>query len=119
MDRTATLGARLLRAGVQDRERAEAAARAWPAIDPVVDALHSAADPDLAVLGASEALGDHLVRHPGHWAALVDPEPAPDPRGDLLRAVGADPTAAEPVAHATADALRVEYRRLLDRKSVV
>ena len=27
----------------------------------------------LGVLGASEALGDHLVRHPEHWRELTDP----------------------------------------------
>ena len=27
----------------------------------------------LGVLGASEALGDHLVRHPAHWRELTDP----------------------------------------------
>ena len=27
----------------------------------------------LAVLGASSALGDHLLRHPEHWRDLTDP----------------------------------------------
>src|SRR5215208_2483830 len=27
----------------------------------------------LSVLGASSALADHLVRHPGHWKELADP----------------------------------------------
>src|SRR3954452_416511 len=27
----------------------------------------------LQVLGASSALGEHLVRHPEHWAELTDP----------------------------------------------
>lgn len=44
----------------------------------------------LAVLGVSAALGDHLVRHPGHLALLASTEPG-DSRADLLRAVGADP----------------------------
>ncbi|WP_067478618.1 bifunctional [glutamine synthetase] adenylyltransferase/[glutamine synthetase]-adenylyl-L-tyrosine phosphorylase [Actinomadura hibisca] len=79
----------------------------------------------LAVLGVSDALGDHLARHPGHWTALradpvldtgpeIDPEAAPEARAlaraeadaarraalcaDLLRAVGADPGDPEPVA---------------------
>ena len=51
----------------------------------------------LSVLGASEALADHLVRHPEHWRELTDPtigstRPAAYAvREDLLRAVGADP----------------------------
>ncbi|WP_228982427.1 bifunctional [glutamine synthetase] adenylyltransferase/[glutamine synthetase]-adenylyl-L-tyrosine phosphorylase [Streptomyces sp. DH12] len=60
----------------------------------------------LGVLGASEALGDHLARHPLDWRALVTYEPA-----DLHPGVAeferdlAD--AADPVA------LRVAYRRSL------
>src|SRR4051794_13253800 len=77
----------------------------------------------LTVLGMSAALGDHLVRHPEHWSELTDPtlgstRPAAYAvRAGLVRAVGADPHAAAPVAalpHAEAvDALRVEYRRVL------
>ncbi len=69
----------------------------------------------LSVLGASEALGDHLCRHPDHWRELTDPtlgstRPAAYAvREDLLRAVADQP---EGVA---VDALRVEYRRLLLR----
>ncbi len=79
----------------------------------------------LAVLGASAALADHLLRHPEQWHELTDPDlettrPAAYAlRGELLRAVGADPQAAEPVAEledeAAVDALRVHYRRLLLR----
>ena len=79
----------------------------------------------LAVLGATTALGDHLLRHPEHWHDLTDPalgstRPAAFAvRGDLLRAVGADPLAAVPVATGEdagcVDALRVAYRRLLLR----
>jgi glutamate-ammonia-ligase adenylyltransferase len=83
----------------------------------------------LSVLGASEALADHLCRHPRHWRELTDPtmgstRPAAYAvREELLRAVGArasDPSRdAEPVAthpdHEAVDALRVEYRRLLLR----
>ena len=74
------------------------------------------------MLGASDALGDHLARHPGHWTVLLadapDPDTVPDAaRTALLRAVGADPVAPEPVATlapaAALDALRVAYRRLL------
>ncbi len=79
----------------------------------------------LAVLGASAGLGDHLVRHPEQWRDLRDPtlgstRPAAFVlRRELLRAVGADPDAPEPVAALpdgeALDALRVEYRRLLLR----
>ncbi|WP_372727726.1 bifunctional [glutamine synthetase] adenylyltransferase/[glutamine synthetase]-adenylyl-L-tyrosine phosphorylase [Nocardioides sp.] len=79
----------------------------------------------LGVLGASEALGEHLARHPEQWRELCDPSlgstrPAAFAvRADLLRAVGADPTDPTPVASLpdgeALDALRVEYRRLLLR----
>ncbi len=83
----------------------------------------------LAVLGASEALAHHLVRHPGHWRELTDPTlgstrpPAYVVRAGLLRAVGADPDAGGPSGDPVAtlpdaeavDALRVEYRRVLLR----
>jgi glutamate-ammonia-ligase adenylyltransferase len=79
----------------------------------------------LGVLGASEALGDHLVRHPQQWRELTDPllgstRPAAYAvREELLGAVGADPAAAAPVSTLTdpvaVDALRVEYRRALLR----
>ncbi|GAA1148069.1 bifunctional [glutamine synthetase] adenylyltransferase/[glutamine synthetase]-adenylyl-L-tyrosine phosphorylase [Nocardioides aquiterrae] len=79
----------------------------------------------LSVLGASQALSDHLVRHPDHWHELADSRlGATRPaawalRARLLEAVGADPgdpapTATGPDARAV-DALRVEYRRLLLR----
>ncbi len=79
----------------------------------------------LSVFGASPALGDHVVRHPGHWRELTDPmlgctrPPAYAVRADLLRVVGADPhdptpTATVPDVEAL-DALRVEYRRVLLR----
>ncbi|HET6940348.1 MAG TPA: bifunctional [glutamine synthetase] adenylyltransferase/[glutamine synthetase]-adenylyl-L-tyrosine phosphorylase, partial [Nocardioides sp.] len=79
----------------------------------------------LSVLGASDALADHLCRHPEHWRELTDPTlgstrpPAYAVRQDLLRAVGADPDDPTPVATRSdseaVDALRVEYRRLLLR----
>ena len=79
----------------------------------------------LCVLGASEALGDHLVRHPAHWRDLTDPalgstRPAAYAvRESLLRAVGADPRDELPTAtlpdDRALDALRVEYRRVLLR----
>ena len=79
----------------------------------------------LSVLGASTALADHLVRHPEQWKQLADPTlgstraAAFAIRTDLLRAVGADPGDAAPVATLAdpeaLDALRVEYRRNLLR----
>jgi len=79
----------------------------------------------LSVLGASQALTDHLCRHPEQWRELADPflgstRPAAYAvRDALLRAVGADsasdlPSASLPQGEAV-DALRVEYRRLLTR----
>ena len=85
-----------------------------------------AADPDarrrlLDILGASEALGDFLARHPDRWEVLLDAEalsqaPA-QARAALLRAVGADPAAVEPVGDADPsteverlEALRIAYR---------
>ncbi|MBV2362360.1 bifunctional [glutamine synthetase] adenylyltransferase/[glutamine synthetase]-adenylyl-L-tyrosine phosphorylase [Streptomonospora nanhaiensis] len=86
------------------------------------------ADPDLrarlaGVLGASVALTDHLVRHPGDWRELRGADAARTPTAEELRAgllhiVGADPHAAAPVAAPECDdpegpehALRVAYHR--------
>ena len=57
-----------------------------------------------AVLGASAALGDHLVRHPDDWQVLSGPDALRSPgaaelRADLLAAVGAKPDDPEPVAN--------------------
>ena len=57
-----------------------------------------------AVLGASAALGDHLVRHPDDWQVLSGPDALRSPgaaelRADLLIAVGAKPDDPEPVAN--------------------
>jgi len=70
-----------------------------------------------AVVGLSTALGDHLVRHLEHWPDLRGLEPGHRPdvaelRASMLRSVGADPQAAEPVASGPElDAMRVAYRR--------
>jgi len=78
-----------------------------------------------AVLGASTALGDHLARHPGDWHVLSGPDAlhgasAGDLRAELLRAVGARPDDAGPVADPAAahggdpaTALPAAYRRRL------
>ncbi|MBT2209600.1 bifunctional [glutamine synthetase] adenylyltransferase/[glutamine synthetase]-adenylyl-L-tyrosine phosphorylase [Actinomadura sp. NEAU-AAG7] len=68
------------------------------------------------VLGVSAALADHLVRHAGDWRVLRDGgAPLGDPRAGLLEAVGADASAADPVARGPGvlAALRVAYRRRL------
>lgn len=84
-----------------------------------------AADRLVRVLGASQALAQHLARHPQQWRELKDPTlattrpPAFAVRSGLMRAVGADPWAAAPIATLAdaeaVDALRVEYRRVLLR----
>ncbi|WP_106585868.1 bifunctional [glutamine synthetase] adenylyltransferase/[glutamine synthetase]-adenylyl-L-tyrosine phosphorylase [Murinocardiopsis flavida] len=79
------------------------------------------------VLGASSALTDHLVRHPGDWRELRGADAARAPsaeelRSGLLHLVGADPNDTAPTAAPTAAAdctdpeglahtLRVAYRR--------
>lgn len=64
----------------------------------------------LGVLGASEALGDHLVRHPGDWQALVTFEAADLHPGvaDFERALAPRTEGLSP-----ADSLRAAYRRCL------
>jgi glutamate-ammonia-ligase adenylyltransferase len=157
--RITTVAGRLARLGFADPARAEHLISAELGLAPdgadaqVVEALGSAADPDLAlaslarippgpalmaalredpglrarltaVLGASAALGGHLARHPGHWRVLRGPGalaslPPERLRTSLLRSVGADPAAPEPVARPEGDgpgpatALRVAYRRWL------
>ena len=76
-----------------------------------------------AVLGASEALGQQLARHPEHWHDLREPMPGSSELGgrgardSLLRAVMADPAAGQPVAAGSEtgllDQLRIVYRRHL------
>ena len=72
-----------------------------------------------AVLGMSEALGEHLVRHPERVGALggisVQPPGRDAHRRGLLAAVGADPASDAPIARAdgAADRLRIAYRDAL------
>ena len=78
-----------------------------------------------AVLGASAALGDHLVRHPEDWQVLSGPDALRSPgtaelRAELLMAVGAKPDDPEPAANPAgaqdrdpATALPAAYRRRL------
>lgn len=73
------------------------------------------------LLGVSAGLGESLVRTPARWEVVAHPSgpmPAAAVRAALLAAVGADPTAATPVAAASADTyveLRREYRKQLLR----
>ncbi|NRQ39249.1 bifunctional [glutamine synthetase] adenylyltransferase/[glutamine synthetase]-adenylyl-L-tyrosine phosphorylase [Nonomuraea sp. NN258] len=141
MPRIESTAARLAKLGFADGARAARLVRQSEAdLDDLLDALVDVADPDLAlislirlgerdpaaldalraddrlrarvlaVLGVSAALGEHLVRHPGQLALLAEPALG-EARAALLRAVGADPAAAEP---RTAEpdalvALRVAY----------
>ncbi|GAB3982865.1 bifunctional [glutamine synthetase] adenylyltransferase/[glutamine synthetase]-adenylyl-L-tyrosine phosphorylase [Actinoallomurus acanthiterrae] len=147
--RTETTTARLARLGITDVAEAERRLTGHGLGDGLLDALGAAADPDLAlagllrlleradlrdeltadpdalarliaVLGVSTALGDHLVRHPGHWRVLTGPAALQRPTADELRsalldAVGADP--ADPAPRAGGPdalvALRAAYRRAL------
>ena len=63
----------------------------------------------LAVLGASSALGDHLVRHPGHWRSVTEAAPL-SPADRTARLVAA---VSDPGEHTAYDALRISYRREL------
>ncbi|MBZ5733416.1 bifunctional [glutamine synthetase] adenylyltransferase/[glutamine synthetase]-adenylyl-L-tyrosine phosphorylase [Nocardioides sp. TRM66260-LWL] len=115
-----------------DPDRALASLVSLLEVVPDPDALTAAVADDegtamrlLSVLGASEALGRHLCRHPEQWRELTDPDLGSTRptrawlRACLLRAVGADPVAVLPIATRAdadaVDALRVEYRRLLLR----
>jgi len=64
----------------------------------------------LAVLGASSALGDHLVTHPGHWRSVTKAarQSAEQRREDVVGAVGE--VVASAGVTAAYDALRVVYR---------
>jgi glutamate-ammonia-ligase adenylyltransferase len=70
-------------------------------------------------LGASAAIGQHLVAHPEHLDLLgteLAPTVAAELRDELLTAVGADPSAAVPVAsEGSSDRLRIAYRGALLR----
>ena len=74
----------------------------------------------IGVLGVSEALADHLVRHPGDVDLLDGSIPVPDRSqmiGAVLQAVGADPSAETPVAGVVGpeavSAMRRAYRAVL------
>ncbi|HKE51910.1 MAG TPA: bifunctional [glutamine synthetase] adenylyltransferase/[glutamine synthetase]-adenylyl-L-tyrosine phosphorylase, partial [Actinomycetes bacterium] len=114
---------------------AEAADRlGYPLITELTTASAGSRTRLLAVLGVSAALGEHLVRAPQHWravlpdaGALLDRDAAHpatvgservgrDYRTALLTAVGADPAGTEPMAvpgRLMLDELRMAYRREL------
>jgi glutamate-ammonia-ligase adenylyltransferase len=72
-----------------------------------------------AVLGASTALNQHLCANPGDLEVLcgsIERRSLAELRAELLAAIGADPSQAEPVAdHARSDDLRRAYRKALLR----
>ncbi len=93
-----------------------------PALRELAAADPETSEPLYRVLGASEALGEFLIRHPEHLDALdvkASPEPLQaDPqqlRSALLSSVRADPGSARPVAGVSGIeayvALRTAYRR--------
>ena len=69
----------------------------------------------LGVLGASEALGDHLARHPDDWESLVTYEAADlhPTTAEFERALAEGVWGARGAELPRADALRVAYRRAL------
>ncbi|HEY7718008.1 MAG TPA: bifunctional [glutamine synthetase] adenylyltransferase/[glutamine synthetase]-adenylyl-L-tyrosine phosphorylase [Pedococcus sp.] len=99
-----------LRAGEPSRRDAESGPAT--AVTGLLGALrHPGPERDrlLAVLGASTALGDHLVAHPEHWRSVTDARPrtVAERTETLVAAVGA------PGELTAYDALRVAYRREL------
>ncbi|WP_427174378.1 bifunctional [glutamine synthetase] adenylyltransferase/[glutamine synthetase]-adenylyl-L-tyrosine phosphorylase [Arthrobacter sp. 92] len=93
-----------------------------PDLRTLAGAELDASEPLYRVLGASEALGEFLIRHPEHLAAfevVASPEPVPADaarlRAALLRSVQADPRSRRPVAGLSGPdayaALRTAYRR--------
>ncbi|MDO5618432.1 bifunctional [glutamine synthetase] adenylyltransferase/[glutamine synthetase]-adenylyl-L-tyrosine phosphorylase [Kocuria sp.] len=102
---------------------------AHPSAAEVLTGDTEAAAPLVRLLGASEALGEFLIRHPDQLDLVKHPFeaepqeiPATEFRNHLLAAVGATPSDRLPVATATGDqayqALRVAYRRELTRIAV-
>ncbi|WP_086860409.1 bifunctional [glutamine synthetase] adenylyltransferase/[glutamine synthetase]-adenylyl-L-tyrosine phosphorylase, partial [Streptomyces milbemycinicus] len=69
----------------------------------------------LGVLGASEALGDHLARHPGDWQALVTYESADlhPTTPEFERALAEGIWGPAGAGRSRPDALRIAYRRAL------
>ena len=99
-----------LRAGERSRRDVEnGAGREVPGLIAALRHQGPSRDRLLAVLGASTALGDHLVTHPEHWSSVAHAGPM-EPRErveDLVAAVS------NPGEHTAYDALRIGYRRQL------
>ncbi|WP_068396539.1 bifunctional [glutamine synthetase] adenylyltransferase/[glutamine synthetase]-adenylyl-L-tyrosine phosphorylase [Kribbia dieselivorans] len=96
---------RLLEAAEADPEADVSGLRAALCGDPI------SRDRLVGLLGASSALGDHLVTHPRHWRAVVDARwlSTRERIEALVAAVtGRDPATADPTPD---DALRVAYRQ--------
>ncbi|WP_181781063.1 bifunctional [glutamine synthetase] adenylyltransferase/[glutamine synthetase]-adenylyl-L-tyrosine phosphorylase [Pseudonocardia pini] len=102
-------------------ERLAKAAADWKTVDGELRTDVGLRGRLFALLGASTALGDHLIAHPDRWSLLADTPDRADPPPDvvqrtnrLLRAVGADPEAERPRAQLTGSAavttLRTAYR---------
>lgn len=138
--------AKLIRLGFADLETAAINVAQLGTSDEALEIISSAADPDQALrfvteivavdpsvrasdhemltraaklLGASSALGDHLVRHPSDWVAFAPGAPSmtSQMRQLVLAELGADHHGARPMAAFAGQealvALRVVYRRLL------
>jgi glutamate-ammonia-ligase adenylyltransferase len=93
----------------------EAERRAGPVGPPLVDALR--VDEGLrrrlfAVLGASAALGDHLVAHPDQWSALITQTNGVAPDADGRLDFGANPPAGLPAVAALRRAYRLALLRI-------
>ncbi|WP_405475577.1 bifunctional [glutamine synthetase] adenylyltransferase/[glutamine synthetase]-adenylyl-L-tyrosine phosphorylase [Paenarthrobacter ilicis] len=100
-----------------------------PGLRKLAAADQDTSEPLYRLLGASEALGEFLMRRPEHldvFDVRVSPEPLPisseDLRSALLRSVKADPKAPRPVAGVTGApayaALRSAYRRGLTELAI-
>jgi glutamate-ammonia-ligase adenylyltransferase len=105
---------RLVEALPEEAEGGEEAGSRQALLDTLVSAK-PLRDRLLGVLGASEALGDHLARHPQAWHALLTYEPAdlhpttPEFEQALAEGIWGEPGAGLP----RGDALRIAYRRAL------
>lgn len=100
-----------------------------PGLAALAAADLDSSEPLYRLLGASEALGEFLIRRPEHldvFDAKVSPEPLPasseELRASLLRSVKAEPGAQRPVAGLTGApayaALRTAYRRGLTQLAI-
>jgi glutamate-ammonia-ligase adenylyltransferase len=100
-----------------------------PGLKKLAAAHQDASEPMYRLLGASEALGEFLIRHPEHldvFDVRISPEPlqasSENLRTMLLRSVKAEPGAQRPIAGITGmpayAALRTAYRRGLTELAI-